>query len=174
MSNHRLPPVVQRSLLLQYLEPIVGAGVAAADDGDGKADDENSKDGAEAAKHLTHPGLRHHVTISYLRQRFLRESHSISAHRGHRDQGPPVGIKHCLECGIFSVLLKDKDEGGKHDGADEEEEEEKAELSDVGSQRVPQGFQPNGVPCQLENPDHPQGLCDSGHFQQSECLSSPA
>ena len=71
MSNHRLSPVVQRCLLLQYLEPIVGAGVAAAYDGDGKADDENSKDGTEAAKHLTHPGLRHHVTISYLRQRFL-------------------------------------------------------------------------------------------------------
>ena len=74
MSNHRLLTFVECFLLLQYFQPIVGACVAAADDGNGKADDENPEDCAEAAKHLTHPGLRHHVPVSHLRQRFKIES----------------------------------------------------------------------------------------------------
>ena len=94
----------------------------------------------------------------------------MSAHRGHRDQGPPVGIKHGLECCIFSVLLKDKDEGGKHDGPDEEEEEEKAELLVVGLHGVAQRLEAGGVSGKLEDPDDPQCLHDSSHLQQTEVL----
>ena len=70
MSNHRLLTFVQCFLLLQYLQPIIGACVTTSDDGYGKADDEDPEDGTEAAKHLTHPCLGHHVPIPHLRDRF--------------------------------------------------------------------------------------------------------
>ena len=94
----------------------------------------------------------------------------IPAHRSHCDHGPPVGVKHCLECCIFGVLFKHKDKRGKHDGPNEEEEKEQAELLDVGGQGLSKSFQANGVPRQLEHSNHPQGFRDPGHLQQSECL----
>ena len=37
-------------------------------------------------------------------------------YRGHRDDGPPVGVEHGVESCLFLLLLKHEDEGGEHDG----------------------------------------------------------
>ena len=53
-------------VLLPPLLPGVELGEAVADDGDGEADDEDAKDGAEAAENF--PKTRHwtHVSVSHL------------------------------------------------------------------------------------------------------------
>ena len=55
-----------RFVLLPPLLPRVELGEAVADDGDGEADDEDAKDGAEAAENF--PKTRHwtHVSVSHL------------------------------------------------------------------------------------------------------------
>ena len=74
------------------------------------------------------------------------------SHRGHGDDGPPVGVEHRLEGGLLVLLLKDVDEGGEHDGAHAEEEEEEAELLVVGPHCVAEGLQPRRMTGQLEDP----------------------
>ena len=64
----------------------------------------------------------------------------------HCDDGPPVGVKHCLERRFLVLLLENKDQGGEHDGPHEEEEEEQAELFVVCLHGVAQGLQAGGVP----------------------------
>ena len=88
----------------------------------------------------------------------------------HSDDGPPVGVKHCLERRFLVFLLENKDQGGEHDGPHEEEEEEQAELFVVCLHGVAQGLQAGGVPGQLEDPDDPQSLHDPRHLQKSEVL----
>ena len=92
---------------------------------------------------------------------------------GHCDDSPPVGVEHCLESGFFVFFLKDKNQGGEHDGPHEEEQEEEAELLVVGLHGVAEGLQAGGVPRQLEDPDDPQRLHDSSHLQKPEVLGSP-
>ena len=60
------------------------------------------------------------------------------AYRSHRDDRPPIGVEHVLEFRVHILLLKDKDEGGEHDGAHEEEEEEEPKLLVVGLHGVAQ------------------------------------
>ena len=62
-------------------------------------------------------------------------------YRGHRDDGPPVGVEHGVESCLFLLLLKHEDEGGEHDGAHEEEEEEEPKLLVVGLHGVAQRLQ---------------------------------
>ena len=63
------------------------------------------------------------------------------AHRSHCDDRPPIGVEHVLEFRVHILLLKDKDEGGEHDGAHEEEEEEQPKLLVVGLHGVAQRLQ---------------------------------
>ena len=41
---------------------------------------------------------------------------NMFCYRGHRDDGPPVGVEHGVESCLFLLLLKHEDEGGEHDG----------------------------------------------------------
>ena len=95
---------------------------------------------------------------------------SKTTYCSHCDDSPPVGIKHCFECGFFIFFFKDEDQGGEHDGPHEEKEEEEAELLVVGLHGVAEGLEAGGVPRQLEDPDDPQRLHDSSHFQKPEVL----
>ena len=63
------------------------------------------------------------------------------AHRSHCDDRPPIGVEHVLEFRVHILLLKDKDEGGEHDGAHEEEEEEEPKLLVVGLHGVAKRLQ---------------------------------
>lgn len=56
---------------------------AVTDDRDGQADNENPKDGTEASENLAEASNRRHIPIS---------------NRGHCYNGPPIGVKHGLEC----------------------------------------------------------------------------
>ena len=53
-------------VLLPSLLPRVELGEAVANDGDGEADDEDAKDGAEAAKNFPETGDGTHVSVSHL------------------------------------------------------------------------------------------------------------
>ena len=57
---------LRRLVLVPPLLPVVELGEAVADDGDGEGDDEDAKDGAEAAEHLAHPGHRADVSVTHL------------------------------------------------------------------------------------------------------------
>ena len=106
---------------------------------------------------------------------FVRQ-HNFKSKRtycSHRDDSPPISIKHRLERGFFIFFFKDEDQGGEHDGPHEEEEEEEAELLVVGLHGVAEGLQPRRVSRQLEDPDDPQCLHYSSHLQQPEILGSP-
>jgi len=145
-------------VFLPPLLPRVELGEAVADDGDGKADDEDAKDGAEAAEDLAEAGDRADVAVP---------------HRCHSDDCPPIGVKHCLESCFRIFFLKDKYEGGKHDGPHPQQQEEEAELLVVGLHGVAEGLEAGGVPRQLEDPDDPQRLHDSSHLQKPEVLGGP-
>ena len=92
------------------------------------------------------------------------------AYRSHRDDRPPIGVEHCLESGFRIFFLKDKYEGGEHDGAHPQQEEEEAELLVVGLHRVAEGLESRGVSGQLEDPDDPQCLHNPSHLQKPEVL----
>ena len=56
-------------VLLPPLLPRVELGEAVADDGDGETDDEDAKDGAEAAENFPEPGDWTDVSVSHLGRR---------------------------------------------------------------------------------------------------------
>ena len=94
----------------------------------------------------------------------------ILTHRCHGDDRPPIGVEHCLESGFRIFFLKDKYEGGEHDGTHPQQEEEEAELLVVGLHRVAEGLESRGVSGQLEDPDDPQCLHNPSHLQKPEVL----
>ena len=50
------------------------------------------------------------------------------AHSGHCDEGPPVGVQHGSEAGLGVIVLEHVDQGGEHDSAYPEEEDQQPEL----------------------------------------------
>ena len=57
---------LRRLVLVPPLLPVVELGEAVADDGDGEGNDEDAKDGAEAAEDLAHAGDRTDVAVPHL------------------------------------------------------------------------------------------------------------
>ena len=62
--------------------------------------------------------------------------HVPVAHSRHGDEGPPVGVQHRVEARVGVVVLEDVHEGGEHDGAHPQEQDQQAQLLVVCSHGV--------------------------------------
>ena len=76
------------------------------------------------------------------------------AHRGHGDDGPPVGVEHGVELGavLLGVLLDGEGERGEDEDAHRHEEEEQPQLLVAVLDGEAQALQAHRVARQLEDP----------------------
>ena len=72
-------------------------------------------------------------------------------YRCHSDDGPPVCVQHGHKRRVLVLLLEHIGQGGEHDGAHAQQQEQEAQLLVVGAHRVAQGLQAGGVTRQFED-----------------------
>ena len=132
--------VEQLGLLLALRLPVVEVVEVGHDDGNGQRDGQHSGDGAKRAHDLPPDGHGVHVPVA-------------DGRHGHH--GPPESIRDAGEERLLLLGLGEVDGAGEQNHADEEEEDEQAQLSHARLESLAQNLEPLWMSGQFKDPEHP-------------------